>query len=342
MLKVFQIRFITKNMHDERGAFVVNSSNLSLSGKLGSDVSLCIRLSPFSHASLELYDRSARIDQGDQMLRRIVGDNPYTLTRSGREAIRILLREELKLTRDDSVAIVKTFESRNNEYVSSCVTRAIDSVCSWSHGVDDRTKVVLIIHEFGYPYPFEKIEELKKTYPVIEDCAYAFGSSCNSQPVGSVGDYAVYSFSKIFPVEFGGAIVGAKIDGYEMTDAELSVLYNVLNHGSNDLDAIVEQRRENWNVLNEQARVSGLRAFEQLSEGVNPGAYLLDCGDLSAATIPSLKNVRADLESYGVENTVFFPYPALVLPCHQYLGKRALRSLFATVVSVLEDHNIVV
>lgn len=58
------------------------------------------------------------------------------------------------------------------------------------------TKAVLLYHVSGYPADVAAIYEIckKQRIPLIEDCNNALGATIDGRPVGSVGDFAVYSF----------------------------------------------------------------------------------------------------------------------------------------------------
>lgn len=68
---------------------------------------------------------------------------------------------------------------------------------------------LLIDHSFGYINP--DIAQIKAEYPdllIIEDCARAFGGSCNQTPAGSFGDWVILSMYKtVLGNEHGGIVL---------------------------------------------------------------------------------------------------------------------------------------
>ncbi len=64
----------------------------------------------------------------------------------------------------------------------------------------NRTKVIFVYHQYGFPQDMDKILEFAraKQLIVVEDCAHALGSQYKGKPLGSFGDYTIYSFSKWF------------------------------------------------------------------------------------------------------------------------------------------------
>ena len=64
----------------------------------------------------------------------------------------------------------------------------------------DRTKVIIAYHQYGFPQDMDKILAFarEKNLVVIEDCAHALRSFYKGKPLGSMGDFSIFSFSKWF------------------------------------------------------------------------------------------------------------------------------------------------
>lgn len=62
--------------------------------------------------------------------------------------------------------------------------------------VNDRTRVLVVVHLYGLPADMPALMTLAETHglTVIEDCAQANGASINGQRVGSFGDFGCFSF----------------------------------------------------------------------------------------------------------------------------------------------------
>jgi dTDP-4-amino-4,6-dideoxygalactose transaminase len=77
--------------------------------------------------------------------------------------------------------------------------------------VTERTRAILIVHQFGFPADMTAIMEFANArgLHVIEDCAQAHGASINGQPVGTFGDIGVFSLNvnKTIQVGEGGICV---------------------------------------------------------------------------------------------------------------------------------------
>ena len=80
--------------------------------------------------------------------------------------------------------------------------------------ITDKTRVLLIVHYFGFPQPISSLRELcdKRNLILIEDCAHAFFGRFDGKPVGQYGDYATGSLLKFFPLFDGGCLISNRHD----------------------------------------------------------------------------------------------------------------------------------
>ncbi len=132
-------------------------------------------------------------------------------TPSGRSALDTVLRS-LALEPGDDVLITN---SSGQTYISPCVTCIVFNHCRPSRVLTDRTRAIVVIHEYGHPHPqLGKLCETARDrgIPLIEDCAYSFDSTLDGVPLGSFGDFAVFSLSKVLPVSAGGVLVATDGD----------------------------------------------------------------------------------------------------------------------------------
>lgn len=65
--------------------------------------------------------------------------------------------------------------------------------------ITPRTRAILLVHYAGYPVAMEAMLEVARRYglPLIEDCAHALGAHYRGAPVGTMGDFAIFSFQAI-------------------------------------------------------------------------------------------------------------------------------------------------
>ena len=63
--------------------------------------------------------------------------------------------------------------------------------------ITERTKAILVVHQFGIPAEMDSIIELARKYSlkVIEDCAQAHGAKYRGRSVGTIGDIGVFSLN---------------------------------------------------------------------------------------------------------------------------------------------------
>jgi perosamine synthetase len=72
-----------------------------------------------------------------------------------------------------------------------------------------RPRVLYLTHYLGWPQPMSEILSLCRHFGItlIEDCALAFLSDMDGEPLGSFGDYSVFCLYKTVPVPNGGVLV---------------------------------------------------------------------------------------------------------------------------------------
>ncbi len=112
----------------------------------------------------------------------------------------------LGLGRDDEIAILTTSDET---YVSTCVTATAFNFARISRKVTPSTRVVILIHEFGYVIDnaVAQIDAWRQAgLVVIEDCAHVMDFSFDDHVVGGLGDFAVYSLPKLIPSTSGGIL----------------------------------------------------------------------------------------------------------------------------------------
>lgn len=75
-----------------------------------------------------------------------------------------------------------------------------------------KTRAVIAVHYFGFQQPLEALRELCDEWglALIEDCAHAFFGRWGNTAPGSIGDYAIASPTKFFPVYDGGCLASSR------------------------------------------------------------------------------------------------------------------------------------
>lgn len=242
------------------------------------------------------------------------GAGKWQYTFNGREAIKIAL-EKYNLQPTDLVTILTTSQ---NFYISSCVTKEIESFCRWNREIVPETKVIFVNHEFGYPYP--EMEKLVATgLPIIEDCCTTFFSQDQSGKLGHYSDFSVFSFPKFLPLQIGGLLVNnANADvkkSQRLNEKELAYIQNVLSYYLRKDEAILKTRKENWNYAISKFSKLGLTPRFQDHKMSVPSALVLQ----NNGTIKDLNEFKTFLYNHGIQNSVFYGEDAFFIPVHQNL-----------------------
>jgi len=295
------------------------------------------RLSPFSTSDISKNNRLKETDDSwlcdDYFTGRFQG-RQYIYTHNGRVALNKALNH-YSLQKDDVVTIYTT---TGNKYISSCVTSEIEKFCRWSRAIEPKTRVVLVNHEFGFPY--EDIIELKAMgYPIIEDCAYSFSSTNEQGNVGLVGDFTVYSFPKYFPIQVGGLLTYKKeivLDPDNLNDdhwqEEEKYIKKVLSHYLNDIVTFDRRRRENYRLLLDELEQLGCKERVTLKNGDVPGVCLF-----SVPGRQDLVAVKEYLWDKGIQCSIFYGEQTFFVPVHNFLEQEDLTYILSQIQASLKE-----
>jgi hypothetical protein len=289
-----------------------------------------INITPFDARFLD-------VEPGVGKLEDIFKDKEYTVFPRGMYAIFALikwLKLEGKINADDEICIKTTSGS---PYISGCVTSAIEQTCKWSREISEKTKAIFAIHEFGFVNP--EIENLRKIcdekhIPLIEDFAYLFNPD-----VKTYGDYLIFSMTKIFPMQFGGILVGKKFEpeyiwnNFACYDGKKEEL--VRKHFSYHLSKIGEynkKRLENYNYFLEIFGEE--RVFFKLDGKSVPGAFVLKVENEERA-----RQIAEYVRKFGIECGVYHKNSAVFFPLHQNLNKPQLDYVAGAVLAMFRNGN---
>ena len=279
----------------------------------------CYRISPFQTKDMHRNNELAQSDLIDEYFSDRFQQREYRYVADGRKAINIAL-QHYHLQKEDVVTI---FTTSGNFYISSCVTDQIEKFCKWSRQIEPATKLLFVNHEFGYPY--KKISELKKyNLPIIEDCCHSFFSTHEENSIGNTGDFAIYSFPKMFPIQVGGLLVAKKNISMAPTEimnvTKQRYVKNVLSHSINQKDTIIDHRLNNYNYLLNKLDKNNFEERFALEKGVVPGVCMFKVKN-ETIHLPALKE---HLFAHGIQCSVFYGEAAFFIPVHQNLGQADL------------------
>ena len=141
----------------------------------------------------------------------------------GRDAITAVLRQ-LGLGRDDEVYIDTT---SNSPFVSSCVTCNIFNRAKPARALSAATKMIFIIHEFGFRNPRAdalRDEAKRRGIPVFVDSAHALSLAQDPEPGV---DFQLVSLSKNLPLAAGGLLAGRAAPEFAGANWEMSALKDI-------------------------------------------------------------------------------------------------------------------
>lgn len=255
----------------------------------------------------------------------------FIITENGRKAINIAL-SSYNLNKDDIVTILTT---SGNFYISGCVTHEIEKFCKWSREILPDTKILFVNHEFGFPYVgLQKLQEYK--LPIIEDCAGSFFSKDTNDSIGKTGDFIIYSFPKMFPLQIGGLLLSnlpGNIDkGNQIDLPGLRHIKNVLSDQIPHKEEIIQKRISNYKYLKYRFESIGFYERFSLEPGVVPGVFMFSTHKYQI-DLPELKKYYW---SHGVQCSIFYGEDAFFIPVHQSLSEQDLDYFFEILKSFVK------
>jgi len=127
-----------------------------------------------------------------------------TLLGSGKGALALVLRHLQKR----GIIRSKLDEILVPDWLGYWVYNQIQSYAFPAKRLSDRTRAILVYHQYGFPQDMDKIMAAarEKNLIVIEDCAHAVFSHHRGKRLGFLADYSIFSFSKwVFCFALGGA-----------------------------------------------------------------------------------------------------------------------------------------
>ena len=272
------------------------------------------RISPFSTSDITFNNNLPVSNLIDDYFKDRFGGHEYHYTLNGREAINHAL-SYYHLQKDDTVTILTT---SGNSYISRCVTTEVEKFCRWSRYIDSSTRLVLVNHEFGYP--FQGLAELKKKgIPVVEDCAHSFFSLDMGNNTGKLGDFTIYSFPKMFPIQLGGLLVQNLAVGIDYpstpNDGFIRYMKNAMSYYIDFYESLIAKRIENYKILRDLFNELGFSERFVLEDGIVPGVFMFNAGEINI----DLDELKRHFWAQGIQCSVFYGENSFFIPVHQRL-----------------------
>ena len=214
--------------------------------------------------------------------------------------------------------VVTIFTSSASCYISSCVTGSIEKKGKWSRVFEERTKIALVIHEWGLIYPH--LDTLKKRCSqngiiLVEDSAYATGSYFHRRS-GTSGDFTVFSLKKFFGTPLGGIL----IPRLDFMGRKGKIFKAGMAHVTAPIE-IEEKRREVWRWYEDElgpAIKSETAKLWVSAAGDVPSVFLYPEGS---------EPLRDFLRAHRVECGYWYGNRHLFLPCHQEISRDQVKHI---------------
>lgn len=130
------------------------------------------------------------------------------------------------------------------DFMCQAILNITNTTCYPVKNSDNRTKAVLVFHQWGYPQDMDKVlsEAWSRNLIVIEDCAHALDSKYKGRLVGTFGEAAVFSLAKTLPTYLGGVLVSKNQGLLDFVKSERSKKNNFSNKVFNFLAGRVAKK----------------------------------------------------------------------------------------------------
>lgn len=204
-----------------------------------------------------------------------------------------------------------------------------------------KTKAICVVHYAGYPAKLDELRALADRHglKLIEDCAHALGARFQDQPIGSIGDFSIFSFQAIkhMTTVDGGMLVmrdpslldlGRRLrwfglrKGVSRTSADITVAgfkYNMTNVTATiglaqleGIDALLLSHVENGRALDAAlAGVPGVLPSQVLAGAVSTYWLYTLLSDRAAELIDKLNSrgfMASKLHRPNTHHSVFAPF----------------------------------
>jgi len=182
----------------------------------------------------------------------------------------------------------------------------------------------------------EKLETLG--IPIIEDCCTTFFSQDVSNRIGTYGHFAIYSFPKFFPIEYGGLLVSHRSDwctDSSALDVNLrSNLQKILDYHLLRCSDLLKKRKNNFDYALKCFTQLGFDEYFKRNEQTVPVALMLNNHNI----IKNLPAFKVELNRNGIESSIFYGKDAFFVPSHQNLTRTDIDHFVDVIQSYIENN----
>lgn len=138
----------------------------------------------------------------------VFGLKNIVATSSGTAALHLAMLLSEVEPGDEVITTSMTAEPTNTTILQMGATPIFADVDSLTGNLDpasveslitNKTKAICVVHYAGYPARLNDLRAIADRHglSLIEDCAHALGAQYDQKPIGTIGDYAIYSFQAI-------------------------------------------------------------------------------------------------------------------------------------------------
>jgi len=187
--------------------------------------------------------------------------------------------------------------------------------------ITDKTKAILIIHNFGFPQDIKMIKEICEVngLRLIEDCAQGFLSRYeNGTLLGEYGDFSVFSLTKTLKIQDGAVLSTLSANSYsgngikfEIRPTLLSRVYQTLRKRAIQSESPVGKSvlyKVSYHLLN-----SFLVSPVPMSDSAMSDLEKVDFEEIIRRRRENFKMYLDFISEFGVSENkrVFLPFPSL-------------------------------
>ena len=173
--------------------------------------------------------------------------------------------------------------------------------------ITKKTKAIVVVHYAGYPVSLRKIRAIADEFNIalIEDCAHALGATYDGKPIGTIGDFGIFSFQAIkhMTTVDGGALT-MKNPGHVLAAKKFRWFGMLKGVPRTEVDIHSVGFKYNMNNVNATIGIAQLKHIAPILEKhISNGNYY----DTEFEKIPGIDYARCDTEA----NPSFWLYTLL-------------------------------
>jgi len=136
-------------------------------------------------------------------------------------------------------------------FLSHCVLSALSKTIFPVMTPSNRTKAILVFHQFGYPQQIKLLEEeaAKNGWKIVNNCVHAPFSSYENKKIIEWGDFAVVSLPKLYACNLGGGLATANPQILQELDETYEKLCEAhINRSNWAFDTLLKSKKNPYGI----------------------------------------------------------------------------------------------